>query len=294
MKLFRTIAFLWVFVGLLTSCERDAEVDPPKFERKPVIMCLMTPQMPYAEVQITYTKPYYGKRKWDDTAETVKGCAVVMTDLSGKISDTFYSTGSGLYRLDFNRIVLVPKLTYELSVTMPDGKVFKAQSTVPPRADFTKARISYFEMREPEDQGGMGWDYTTIPYTLEFEYKGLDERFYVSPQLEASFLDSAKNYFPVELYFQEIMKQGNNTDFMPKMLTRSSFYAGWGNEPPFTLQQFEGAIYTMDKAYRNYYLSQFQYDATPFNEPTLFMSNFSEGSLGVFGCYDFAEGTLKY
>ena len=257
MKTLRAVVFLWFFVGLLTSCERDAEVEPPKFERKPVIMCLMTPQMPYAEVQVTYTKPYYGKRKWDDTAETVNGCIIVMTDLSSKVSDTFFSTGSGTYQLNFGKINLTSKNSYELSVKLPDGKIFKAQSTVPPRADFTKARISYFEMREPEDQGGMGWEYTTIPYTMEFEYKGLDDRFYVSPQLEGSFLDSAKNYFPVEMYFQEVMKQGNS-DFTVKMLTRSSFYAGWGNEPPFTLQQFEGAIYTMDKPYRDYYLSQFQ------------------------------------
>jgi hypothetical protein len=109
MKTLRAVVFLWVFVGLLTSCERDAEVEPPKFERKPVIMCLMTPQMPYAEVQVTYTKPYYGKRKWDDTAETVNGCIIVMTDLSSKVSDTFFSTGSGTYQLNFGKINLTSK-----------------------------------------------------------------------------------------------------------------------------------------------------------------------------------------
>jgi hypothetical protein len=51
----------------------------------------------------------------------------------------------------------------------------------------------------------------------------------------------------------------------------------------------------MDKAYRDFYKMQMlQDEENPFSEPVLFSNNFSEGALGVFGCYDFVQGTFEY
>ena len=61
MRKFNPYFFLVVCVTLLLgSCEQDALVDPPPFEKKPAIMCLMTPQSNYIEASVAYTKPYYG------------------------------------------------------------------------------------------------------------------------------------------------------------------------------------------------------------------------------------------
>ena len=50
----------------------------------------------------------------------------------------------------------------------------------------------------------------------------------------------------------------------------------------------------MDKAYAEFYKTQEFYgsDPSPFSEPLILSSNFSEGAIGVFGSYDFEKGPI--
>ncbi len=288
MQLWSILVISLLFVG----CEQDAEVDPPKFVKKPVITCLMTPKSNFVEAKLNYTKPYYGVP--DNIVEHITDATLVLEDLSAGAVDTFSHTGLGLYQLLLKNVSLVPLHKYELRVKMKNGDVHKAQSVVPPLADFSNLSVNYATLGKPyqETDPWGGPTYTANPVTIEFAYIGLNEGFYVSPQLEGAAQNVLGQESQFELYFNEEMQEGEGNKPLV-FFKRTNFYSGFGLNGPFKLTELRGAIYTMDKAYRDLYLVQWQDDENPFQEPILYNSNFSEGAIGVFGSYDFTTGSVK-
>lgn len=287
-------AFLVIGLTLaLSSCEQDAEVDPPKFVKKPVITCLMTPKSNFVEAKLNYTRPYYGDQT-NTTIEHITDAVLVLEDLNLGTKDTFSHTGLGLYQLLLKNVMLISNHKYELRVIMKDGQVHKAQSTVPPPADFANLTVNYAtqgkEYEETDPWGGP--TYTVHPVTIEFNYKGLDQGFYVSPQLEGAAKNLLGQETQFELYFNEETQEGMGSKPIV-FFNRTYFYSGFGLNGPFKLSELRGTIYTMDKAYRDLYLVQWQDDENPFQEPILYNSNFSEGAIGVFGSYDFSTGSVE-
>ncbi len=279
---------------MLSSCERDAEVDPPKFVKKPVITCLMTPKSNFVEAQLTYTRPYFGNQN-NNVVEHITDAVLILEDLNLSTKDTFSHTGLGLYQLLLKNVALIAYHKYELRVLMKDGKIHKAHSTIPPAADFANLKVSYAiqgkEYQETDPWGGI--TYTVHPVTIEFNYLGLDEGFYVSPQLEGSAKNNLGQETQFELFFPEEMKEGLGKNKPVVFFNRTFYYSGLGVFGPFKLSELRGAIYTMDKAYRDLYLVQWQDDGNPFQEPILYNSNFSEGAIGIFGSYDFVMGSVE-
>lgn len=291
--LFRLI---YVCVGslLLVSCEQDALVDPPPFEKKPAIMCLMTPQSDVIEASLVYTKPYYGLQKYE--MEYISDALVTITEEASGITDTMSNYAQGLYSLRIGRITLKEKNWYKMRVLLSNGKEFSARSRVPPKANVNKFKIASVKMGKPyEDLSNGGWGpYIVNPFAIEFLYDLGDPDFYVSPQIEGKAKNALGEEIEVSIYFADEILPGENNK-STSFFTQSEFYSGFGIDGPFNMNTFFGAVYTMDKAYRNYYQMQMlQYEDNPFSEPVLFSNNFSDGALGVFGCYDFVQSTFEY
>jgi hypothetical protein len=288
--------FIYISLGALfmVSCEQDALVDPPAFEKKPAIMCLMSPQSSMIEASLVYTKPYYGLQK--DENEYISDALIVITEEATGVVDTMYNYAPGMYAMNIGRITLKEKNWYQMVVRLSDGKSFSARSQVPPKADLNKFKIASVKMGKPyEDLNNGGWGpYIVNPYAVEFLYDLGDADFYVSPQLEAAAKNADGEQIDVRISFVDDILRGE-TNKSTSFSTQSEFYSGFGIEGPFTINTFSGAVYTMDKAYRDYYRMQMLQDEdNPFSEPVLFPNNFSGGALGVFGTYDFAQGTFEY
>ena len=129
---------------------------------------------------------------------------------------------------------------------------------------------------------------------IEFSYDLNDDDFYVSPQLEGSAKNTLGEEISIRISFADEILQGENNK-KTSFITQSEFYSGFGIDGPFTINDFFGAVYTMDKAYRDYYKMQMLQDAdNPFSEPVMFTNSFSGGAIGVFGSYDFVQGQFKY
>ena len=296
MRKFNPYFFLVVCVTiLLSACEQDALVDPPPFEKKPAIMCLMTPQSNYIEASVAYTKPYYGLQR--EQTEFISDATLVITEDETGIRDTMYNYAPGLYSLETTRIQLKEKHVYTLLVKMANGEQYSAKSTVPPKADANKFKIESVKMGKPYediDNGGWGGTYILNPYSVEFSYDLNDDDFYVSPQLEGSAKNALGEEISIRISFADEILQGENNK-KTSFSTQSEFYSGFGIDGPFTINDFFGAVYTMDKAYRDYYKMQMLQDAdNPFSEPVMFTNSFSGGAIGVFGSYDFVQGQFKY
>lgn len=278
---------------LFISCEQDAKVDPPPFVKRPFIMCLMTMRTPEIKASVAYTKPYYGEIK--DDFEWEENAVVVLRDLAAQVEDTFVSLSGGQYSLFPINVQLKEENTYRLTVYLPDGTVHSAESTIPPKAKIEDLKVSFLELGKPylqSEGSGSGWEYYLNPLTVELTYTGVNKgTYFVSPNLEATAFNDSGSNVPVQLYFNEPIKQSING--AANFLHRTEFYS-FDPKAPYRIEELIGSVYTMDKAYRNFYVTQFQEDGNPFQEPTIFLSNFTKGALGVFGSYDFSQGIVKY
>jgi hypothetical protein len=277
---------------LFMGCEQDANVVPPAFVKRPFIMCLMTMRSPEIKASVAYTKPYYGEIQ--DEFEWEEHAVLVLKDISANLEDTFVSLSGGQYSLYPVKVKLKEENTYRLTVYLPDGTVHTAESTIPPKAKIENLKATFLEIGKPyleSENSGSGWAYYLNPLTVELTYSGIKDGYFVSPHLEALTYNDSGDNMQVELYFKEPIKLVENE--VVKFLHRSEFYS-FNPKAPFKINEFFGSVYTMDKAYKNFYISQFQMDGDPFQEPTTFLSNFSAGALGVFGSYDFDQGTVLY
>ncbi len=278
---------------LFMGCEQDANVDPPPFVKRPFIMCLMTMQSPEIKASVAYTKPYYGEIK--DDFEWEENAVLVLRDIAAQVEDTFVSLSGGQYSLYPVKVKLKEENTYRLTVYLPDGTVHSAESTIPPKANIDNLKATFLELGTPYEESGSSsggsWNYYLNPLTVELTYSNIKAGYYVSPRVEARPYNDSGDNMQIEIYFDEPIKLSENNSV--KFLNRSEFYS-FNPKAPFKINEFYGSVYTMDKAYRNFYITQFQEDGNPFQEPTIFLSNFTKGALGVFGSYDFNQGTVKY
>jgi len=270
----------------IASCEQEAEVAPPVFEKKPVIMCLITPQSNFIQADLSYTRPYYGEQTYDK--DFIDNALVIIKNVGTGDMDTLKHLFNGNYEVFPKNVQVSNDTKYELLVRLTNGETFTATTTTPPKADLNKLKITYFDLQDSREDE---WGEQVNDYSLEFTYEGLKEGFFVSPQMYGVFNDKNGQEYEIEAFFKEPMLSADASGNV-KFFIRDYFYSGWGIEPPFTIEKYKGAVYTMDKPYRDFYNVRFQDDGNPFAEPVLFLSNLSEGALGVFGSYDFDQGEV--
>ena len=86
---------------------------------------------------------------------------------------------------------------------------------------------------------------------------------------------------------------GVNSEGKIRVYSNRDFNSGFGVNGPWEVKQIAGYIYTVDGPYRNFYVSQNNdLSGDFFSEPTIMISNWSEGAIGFFGSYNFINGTI--
>ena len=298
--LFLSILAAVFFVG----CETDSVVEPPPYEKKPVIMSFITPKSNEISAQLSYTKPYFGKQTYD--FEYITDASVYVVDLSNNDSLELRLTdpNTGIYTVLNTKFSLNAGKSFRMIVHLANGKTFTANTTIPPSPDMAKLKATYMSIGKPTIEtngGGPGFGFETNPFLLNLEYRGaLGAKFYFSPQLVATMVNDSLQFpydsLDVEISFKindEILK--GNTENLVKINYNRSFESGFNIPGPFKVKSIWGALYTMDKPYRDFYMNQLNNNGNggnPFSEPSILISNFSEGALGIFGSYDFEKGVI--
>lgn len=306
----KVILFLNIFIAVFfAGCETDSEVAPPPYEKKPVIMSIITPQSKEISAQLSYTKPYFGKQTYD--FEYIVDATVYVVDISSNDSLELRLTDpmSGIYTVTNNKFILSAGKTIKMIVQLANGKSYHAFTTIPPSPDISKLRATYMSIGAPSletSKGGRrnpppGLVYEINPFLLNLEYTGnLGQDFYFSPQLVATMVNDSLQFpydsLDVEIAFKrndEILK--GNQENVVKMYYNRSFNSGFNIPGPFKVKSIWGSLYTMDKPYKDYYMNQLnnmRNGNSPFSEPSILISNFSEGAIGIFGSYDFTTGVI--
>lgn len=292
-----TIGILSLIMFMISSCERTALVEPPVFIKKPVIMCLISPKSEYIYAQLSYTKPYWGASA-NIPDEYILDANVELVDLTvpNSVNLSLFSS-KGVYRADTTSFHIASLHNYKVIVTLPNGKVYYATSQVPPKPDLSKLKMTFHEFGASTDisVGPRGGIYSETPLLQNFQYTGdLNTNFYASMQV----VDSIENKFQIaqEVVFKQDVNssiiQGSNSGVINIFNNQSVFF----EDAPLKLISVQGAFYTMDKAYSEFYKTQEFYGSvpSPFSEPLILSTNFSDGAIGVFGSYDFVKGLIYH
>ncbi len=295
-KLMKNI-FILCAVIFIYSCENSATVEPPPFEKKPVITCLISPKSEFILANLSYTQPYWGSNN-NNQFEYILDAKVTIYDLTTGVSSKMDLDGiTGVYKADTNTVHIISLHTYKLEVQLSNGKIYTANSTVPPRPEIGKLKLIDHLFSASEfiySDNSTGFSYYTTPISMKLGYTGnLGRGFYISLQLIDSIENGTGEFLDMQ-FSQPLEKeiiQGNSTNNL-EIFMRNEF--NFFNNP-FSLKSVYGSIYTMDKAYAEFYKTQEFFvgaDPSPFNEPIIPPTNFSEGALGIFGSYDFEKGVF--
>ena len=289
--------FLFCAVIFVYSCENNAIVEPPPFVKKPVITCLISPKSEFILANLSYTQPYWGNTN-NNQVEFILDAKVIIYDLTMGVSAKLDLDGNtGIYKSDTNTVHIMSMHDYKLEVQLANGKVYTAISTVPPRPEIGKLKLidhlfgagefTYFD-------NSTGFNYYNTPISMKLQYTGnLGKNFYLSLQLIDEIENGTGEFLDMQ-FSQPLDKEfiqgnsGNNLEIY--MRTEFNFFNN-----PFLLKSVSGSIYTMDKAYSEFYKTQDFFggqEPNPFNEPIIPPSNFTEGAIGVFGSYDFETGVF--
>jgi len=298
---FRTLFILFV-IGFV-SCEQDTNVEPPKYIKKPNINCFLCPESSDIFAELKFTKPYFGVQTNGD--EYILDAHVSLIDLTDPdTSELILQNGSGIYKTTQTEIKIVENHHYLLVVKLSTGKVYYAESIVPPKLDMSKFYVSYLKVgtpildssgRGPGGPGGPGVVYERNPFTLEYYYTGyLNKKFYINPQFEAVMENSNGQFLPVEIVSRGDNEfYGVNSEGKIRVYSNRDFNSGFGLNGPWNVNEISGYVYTVDESYKNFYVSQ-NNDLSDgfFSEPTIMISNWSEGAIGFFGSYNFVSGVI--
>lgn len=292
-----------IFMFVFSACEQDATVEPPKYDKKPFIVSLISPESQDIFAEIKYTQPYFGQQTLQD--ECILDAHVRIIDLTDPdTSEMPLQNSIGIYKTTQFEIKVVENHVYKLEVKTSNGRIFSALTTVPPKADLSQFKITYLKVGQPildssgkgpGGPGGPGVFYERNPFTLDYYYKGgLNKKFYMNMQFEAEMQNASNEILPVEL-----VNRGNNDFYRSndmgqiRVFLNRDFNSGFGVNGPWEVSRISGTVYTVDEAYKNYYLSQDNNSSGDFfSEPILMISNWSEGSIGFFGSYNFIKGTI--
>jgi hypothetical protein len=166
-------AFLlsFILIGLLASCEKDAEVKLPKIDPKLVVSCIISPQNDRTQVAVSSTAPIYNSNV-NAYYQAIKGAIVILSD--GNTSWTLpFDTLRQTYSLDSFQLKIKGNTDYTLSVSTPDGKSVEASTTVPPQ-NTTFTYTTYYDNTKFTDKLNGKWQdpvNSTDYYLLEISQK---------------------------------------------------------------------------------------------------------------------------
>jgi hypothetical protein len=271
---------LCFFLGLiLLSCEKEANVDIPKTEPKPVLVCFLSPEDSFITVRLTNSIPLYTGVSNQYPLE-IKNAELRLSDGSSSIIIPWYKDSVG-YRVSTSLFPIISGKTYTLEVSIPDGRRLKATTTVPNK-NFPEVVISV--AREMTDSSEFG-----VFYDLTYELSWLDpsgeDDFYrtLLTNLVVDTFVSADTSSQLMLELIESDKDKDNSTF--KVFGNSKLFYEPGTNNPLGDNVNLAYLILSNEEYYLYHKDLYESnDRNPFSEAKINFSNI-EGGIGCFAAY---------
>lgn len=267
---------------ILASCEKLAtNVDTPKVSPELVLFSFISPEEEYIRVQLTLSKPVFGKQNTSNPYNYVRDAIVTITNDGGQSVTLVYADSVNGYVVDKSTFPVEASRRYTITVVSGSKKA-TASCTVPSdTVNFTD--ITYKKTGEP----GM-----TDGPLFRYQYKWNDVA------SEVNYYRAASQYFyelaPGMNYAQEICntlhtdegRDGNTLNGTCE--DYNSYYEG-----DTTRNNIGFYLLNTDVHYYEYHRRRLEYFGDdPFSEPFPQYTNV-DGGLGVFCSYRRTMRTIK-
>ena len=277
MKLKNILVFISVLF-VFTQCTKEASVKLPESDPKPVLVCFISPDDSLIKVNLTNSIPLYtGNTK--TYPKIINNATISISNGNSSAVIPWINDSLG-YRLSTKQFAIVSGTTYQLDITIPDGRKLSATTKVPSTSfpslnskrnkiqlDSNEFNVSYqvdYEFNW-QDNPGEGNYYRIVYYTLIY-----DSNLYRDTVAEAM----------VDQFENDQGKDGS------KMMFKASSFEIYqtGNPMPLSVSQ---PIYFIicNKDYFDYHRDlSINNDDNPFSEAKINYTNIV-GGIGCFGAY---------
>jgi len=275
----KKIVFLLLpaLLSLLSSCERDAQVDLPKVDPKQVLNCYISPGDTVVNVYLSTSNPIAqpGGSAWEYIP--VQGASVVLSKPGESINLPFNNL-LGTYSAEVPADFFTPGSTYTLSSEHPNFKPVAASTTLP-NSQTELANI----VRDVVEVSSFG----SLEYRNRFRLDILDPELQTFNYYRLGFYEITSGPV-IEPYVNSLgfysaddgrMKNG-------KISVSELFYQSWGEPWAFEVQ-YEIISMTVNEDYHRYHTTldaAYNSGGGPFSEPVIVYTNVQNG-LGCFGGY---------
>lgn len=280
---------LFFYLLLACSCTKEADIDPPDTQKKPVITCFISPDEPQISVRVGLSIPRFGIDSTQQKTYLIKDAQVEIKNTKRRILLS-YDASNGIYTASDDTLeFLKPGLIYTLSVQTSTYGTITATTQIPSQTMICDSisTISLNEMysylsvnaylRGPERE------YNRM--AMIFNAQVFDLRTILSP-LDTLLIGTT---FITHLEEEGLLKQKSfrvsNDIYVYKNDT--------SNQNLFL--KCELAVMQCDTAFYAYHKSLqlgFENNGNPFADPVMIYSNI-KGALGCFGSYRLRYFTFR-
>jgi hypothetical protein len=260
-------------ITLLTAfsaCDltQDIELDLPEYAKQPVVECYLEPGQPY-RLTLTQSQPYF-----DSTIVEPIQTASVMIIRAGtdtiRLTPGFYTDSlEKLYNYQNTRLVPAASAdTYELYITMPDGKKVYGKTSILPKVKFDSIVVK----KNPIDT-----NFTTLSYMKDPDQNTTN---FIRRHLAKGF--SLTSIEKIQDFVTDDRLLSNN---------QWVFGMGYDLNPGDTLW---ASVFHIDQGYHDFLQSvenARQSNGNPFAQPGAIISNLN-GAIGIFTGLSFERRRL--
>lgn len=300
MKNIVKLLYILLFVLLLFGCEDffTSEVDPPNIakERQLVVHCYLSPTVSEnddIDVSVNLSNPTFGKQNVGDVFEKVEDAIVTISDERNKKTITLpYDKNTEKYHVSVVGFVEEGG-EYGLEVRTPDGKKATANCNIPKniKGDIENIRMVR-EKRDGDYRYRVAFDFTDYPDVKN--YYIAEAGVLVADNYNQGAYREIKFYFEA---FDDYNHDGELISVKSKDYRTGIYVSDSDMINGERIKNITVRLFTIDKHYYDYQRTAFMQndfgDAGPFMEPTIIISNVSNG-LGLFGGYVKSEKTQKF
>lgn len=272
---------------LVSACDKLAiEVDAPITESKLVVFSFISPEENFTKVEVTLSKPVYGKTPSKGSVNYVTDALVEITDENWISATLTYVDTLDGYAVSKSAYPIQPGITYTIKVNGA-GKSSSGQCRVPPTI-VPFSEVSYIKLADPSSS-------SFGPY-YKYAYKWKDE-------------PSAKNFYRVNLekQYSYVFEPGDTETYQLEICNSiwddtnkdATLFTGtcedygyFYSENDTTSQPLDLYLLNTDIHYFEYHKRRLNYYGDdPFSEPFPQYSNMS-GGLGVFCAFRRSKSIL--
>lgn len=248
----------------LVACEKEANVKLPEVKPMPVVFCFISPADTVISVKLSMSQPLFAEQNQNIYAP-VKDANVTLSSAQGNIS-LAYDQNKNIYSALTSVYPIIAGQTYKLVVTLNNGNIAEAETTVPGNSvPIIAASVQTITTNNNQH----------LRFKLSFQDDGNQINYYRVAMADIISFVPGDTTFSESGIRNTYSDAGNNGALMEVNFESYSFPTTSHQGYMIYLLNTNKDYFLLHQSLRNYQ------EGNPFAEPSLIYTNI-KGGLGVF------------